>query len=90
MTPKSPASRVAKSPERGTVTTSYLVALSLQLGSAVAIPTVFLAIGGHAMDERYGTGSVWLLVGLILGFISSIGLVWKIGRAAQQKIDTEH
>lgn len=63
-----------------------LLAMSLQLGAAVAVPTVLLALGGRWLDVRFGTGSIFLVAGLALAFALSMALVWQIVKAAQGKL----
>lgn len=63
-----------------------LIAMALQLGAAVAFPTGMLGWGGHLLDVRYGTGSLFLILGLALAFVLSMTLVWRIVRIAQKHL----
>lgn len=63
-----------------------LVAMSLQLGFSVAIPTVTLAYIGNRLDLKYGTGSVFLMIGLTAALAISLALVWQIVRVALTKL----
>lgn len=66
-----------------------LVAMSLQLGVAVAVPTALLAYFGNMMDISYGTGNLFLISGLILAVIMSFAFVWQIIRLALEKLGHE-
>ncbi|MFA6457947.1 MAG: AtpZ/AtpI family protein [Patescibacteria group bacterium] len=59
-----------------------VVGMSLQLGFSVATTTILCVFGGHWLDEKYGT-KFFFWIGLALGFISSILLVWKIVQPLQ-------
>ena len=51
--------------------------LALQLGFAVSTTSVLFVYGGHWLDQRLETNYFFWL-GLILGLIMSLYLVWQI------------
>ena len=59
-----------------------IVGMSLQLGFSVATTTILCVYGGHWLDEKYGTNYLFW-VGLTLGLIISLYLVWKIVQPLQ-------
>ncbi len=59
-----------------------IVGMSLQLGFSVAATTILFVYGGHWLDEKYGTNYLFWL-GLTLGLIVSLYLVWKIVQPLQ-------
>ena len=69
----------------GALKGSELAALSLQLGGAVALPTLLLVWGGHALDQRLHTGNLWLFVGIAAALFASLGFVWVIVQRALKR-----
>lgn len=63
-----------------------LIAMSLQLGVSVAIPTALLAYGGHWLDVRFGNKALFLMIGLGLALVISFTLVWQIVKVATHKL----
>jgi hypothetical protein len=59
-----------------------VVGMSLQLGLSVATTTILSVFGGHWLDEKYGT-NYFFWIGLALGLIGSLTLVWKIVQPLQ-------
>ena len=60
-----------------------IVGLSLQLGVSVATTTVLCVYGGYWLDQKYTT-NYFFWVGLVLGLIASLYLVWKIVKPLQK------
>ncbi|MBU1089556.1 AtpZ/AtpI family protein [Patescibacteria group bacterium] len=59
-----------------------IVGMSLQLGFSVATTTILCVFGGHWLDEKLGTNYLFW-IGLALGLIISLYLVWKIVQPLQ-------
>ena len=66
----------------GMLPLKVIVGMSLQLGFSVATTTILCVYGGHWLDEKYGTNYFFWL-GLALGLIASLYLVWKIVQPLQ-------
>ena len=48
----------------------WLAALSLSgIGFYIAGSIIICTVGGHWLDTKFGTGPLWLIVGLILGIV---------------------
>ncbi len=60
-----------------------VVGMSLQLGFSVATTTILCVFGGHWLDEKYGT-KFFFWIGLTLGLIFSLLLVWQIVQPLQK------
>lgn len=58
-----------------------LVGQMLNLGSVMAGGMLLFGLGGHWLDRRYGTGRLWLLVGLFVGLFYGFYETWKAVRA---------
>lgn len=55
--------------------------LAWGLGYRIALPIVVLALGGRFLDKRFGTGFLFLLVGIFLSIIvSSLWLIFAVKR----------
>lgn len=55
--------------------------MTWQLAIVVVVPLV----GGHWLDERYGTGPIWFLVGCGVALLGIIGVMVRIVRIAGRK-----
>ena len=53
-------------------------ALALEYGFIVGGFIVTGLLGGRWMDERFGTGPLFLMLGLLLGFASSVYVLYLI------------
>jgi len=53
----------------------------LNLGSVMAGGMLLFGLGGHWLDRRYGTGRIWLIVGLFAGLFYGFYETWKAVRA---------
>lgn len=47
------------------------LALVGHVGLAMMIPIFFGIIGGHFIDEKLGTGSIFLIIGIVVGVMAS-------------------
>ena len=45
--------------------------LSWELGYAIAIPIVVLALGGRLLDKKFGTSPIFLLLGVAVSIIAT-------------------
>ena len=52
--------------------------MSAEIGFSVALTTVAMTLGGRAIDARFGTKPVFILIGMALGLAASLYIVWKI------------
>lgn len=59
-----------------------IVGMSLQLGFSVATTTILCVYGGHWLDQKYAT-NYFFWIGLVIGLIASLYLVWKIVKPLQ-------
>ena len=59
-----------------------IVGMSLQLGFSVVTTTVLCVYGGYWLDQKYET-EYFFWIGLILGLVASLYLVWKIVKPLQ-------
>ncbi|MBE3560212.1 MAG: AtpZ/AtpI family protein [Ktedonobacteraceae bacterium] len=51
------------------------------MGFTIAVPIVLFAIGGRYLDGLLHTGSLFLLIGLLLGLISGIYGAYRLYRS---------
>lgn len=48
------------------------VSLGTSIAAAIALPTWI----GNKLDERFGTGVLWMLVGLLFGMLTCGKMIW--------------
>ncbi|MCX6807017.1 MAG: AtpZ/AtpI family protein [Candidatus Berkelbacteria bacterium] len=53
------------------------ISLSFQLGYAIALPLVVLAVFGRFLDRKWLTSPLFLLVSIGLAFIISLVLIYR-------------
>ncbi|MDO4540622.1 MAG: AtpZ/AtpI family protein [Syntrophomonadaceae bacterium] len=51
---------------------STAVNLGTSIAAAIALPTWI----GHKLDERFGTGMLWIILGLFFGMATAGKMVW--------------
>jgi ATP synthase protein I len=56
---------------------AYL-ALFSEIGAVLFFTTLAGSLGGHWLDERFGTNPILLLVGLFLGLAAGAIAVWRL------------
>ena len=61
-----------------------VIGLSLQLGFSVATTAILFVYGGHWLDEKFET-KYFFWIGLGLGLLASLYLVWKIVKPLQAR-----
>jgi len=67
-----------KEVKKGAPTTrAELIAFAFDVGMAVAVPLVVLALGGRYIDKTFGTSPLFLILGLLLSIISTGIIIWK-------------
>ncbi|MCF7845957.1 MAG: AtpZ/AtpI family protein [Candidatus Peribacteraceae bacterium] len=59
-----------------------IVGMSLQLGFSVATTAILCVYGGWWLDQKYGT-HYFFWIGLVVGLLASLYLVWKIVKPLQ-------
>lgn len=52
----------------------------------VAVPTVIFALLGRWLDQRYNTGFVFLVIGLVLALLVVTKIILKKGRAIAKRL----
>lgn len=50
------------------------------LGFEFAGMLVLLTLGGWWLDERWGTGPLFMLIGLAIGLIGGVYNFWRVGK----------
>ena len=48
--------------------------IGVELATVMVAPTLF----GNWLDERYGTGKTWLLVGFAIGLIAAVRVIQRV------------
>ncbi|TAL20548.1 hypothetical protein EPN90_00660 [Patescibacteria group bacterium] len=74
-------------------TRGFWTALSMawELGYVIALPIVFLALGGRLLDKRFGSSPFFLLAGVVLAVaITSVWVVKKAKKMLAEISDVEH
>jgi F0F1-type ATP synthase assembly protein I len=51
--------------------TLRVMAIASQLGVSLAVPLVFFIVGGIFLDKKTGTSPLFLLIGVVFGFIGA-------------------
>jgi F0F1-type ATP synthase assembly protein I len=51
--------------------TLRVLAIASQLGVSLAVPLVFFVVGGIFLDKKVGTSPLFLLIGIVCGFIGA-------------------
>ncbi len=51
------------------------------MGFTIAVPIALGAVGGHALDGLLHTGSLFLLLGLLLGLIAGVYGAYRLFKA---------
>lgn len=65
------------------------LSLVFELGYKIALPLVFMAILGRWADQKLGTHPLFLLLGILLAFLSSCFLIYKMIVKIMQPIQNE-
>ena len=52
-------------------------AVALSMSWQLLIVIVLPIVGGHLLDTRYDTGPVWMIVGMVIGLVGTILVVWQ-------------
>ena len=58
-------------------TRGELVGFAYEVGSAIAVPLVILALSGRYIDKTYGTSPLFLVAGLLLSLVSTSYIIYK-------------
>ena len=67
----------------------YLLGLRIagDFGATIAVPVILFVIAGQWLDERYVTGKMFMIIGLILAALLSAKLIHK--KAKQYGVEYE-
>ena len=62
------------------------LANAVSLGTSIAAAIAFPIWVGNKLDERFGTGMLWMLVGLFLGMLTCGKMVWdRLVKSGERK-----
>jgi F0F1-type ATP synthase assembly protein I len=62
-----------------------VLAMALQIGFSTSFSAVAFIVSGHYLDKHFNTSPILTIIGLILGLVVSLYLVWQIVKALQIK-----
>ena len=63
--------------------------MATQIGFSVSITTVLFVGGGKYLDDRLGKAPLFTLLGIAIGLIASLYLVWQIVKPLLKKHKTD-
>lgn len=59
------------------MTKGQLISFAYDVGFAIIIPLVILALGGKFLDQRMGTSPLFLITGILLSLVSTTIIIYK-------------
>lgn len=59
--------------------------MSVEIGFSTSLTTLFFIFVGRALDQHFNTRPTFILVGMALGLITSLYMVWKIVKSLRPK-----
>ena len=65
---------------------SMFVGMTLTMSWQLAIVVIIPIVGGHLLDQRFGTEPVLTLLGVFLAFVGVIGVLVRIVRLANNRV----
>ncbi len=65
---------------RKDITPLKYIGLIIQLGMSMALPVIIGVITGKYLDERLGTGNVFLVVSIIIGVVISFKNLYRYAK----------
>lgn len=68
---------VKSEPKKALATRAELVSFAFGVGSSIAVPLVIFALIGRLLDRNFGTGHIFLILGLLLSLISTTIIMIK-------------
>ena len=73
-----------------TVTTFQALAVASQFGISLAVSVVLGYVVGHWLDDRFGTGIIFTLIGVLLGLVAAVSNTVRLYRALIRKSEPEN
>lgn len=64
-------------PAKSTNSAQTSAAVALTMGWQLLVVIVLPLVGGHLLDNRYNTGPIWTVVGMVVGLAGTIVVVWQ-------------
>ncbi len=61
----------------GFMTKGQLISFAYDVGFAIMIPLVILAVLGRLLDQKFGTSPLFLIAGLLLSLITTGFMIYK-------------
>ncbi|MEI6478727.1 MAG: AtpZ/AtpI family protein [bacterium] len=59
------------------MTKGQLISFAYDVGFAIIIPLVVLAVTGRFIDRRFGTSPLFLIIGILLSLVTTSIVVYK-------------
>lgn len=59
------------------LTKRQLISFAYDVGFAIIIPLVVLALAGRFVDQKLGTSPLFLIVGILLSLVSTTIIIYK-------------
>jgi len=72
------------------MTSKEVAFMATQIGFSVAITTVIFVWGGKYLDNITGKSPLFTLLGIFLGLVASLYLVWQIVKPLQRKYKADY
>lgn len=77
-----------KKPSNSELKLKEVAFMSLQVGFVVAITAVLFVLAGKWIDTKLGTHPIGVLLGIFLGFVVALFIVWQIVKPIWTSLNT--